>query len=87
MESMSFNSNTSLIAIPLCVCVQGFVELAALEEILDPYLTSQSRENFELSKKHLGSWDIQGNERWVVYRELCGSLRPTYTLLASVVQM
>lgn len=45
------------------IFLQGFVELAALEDILDPYLDDDSRNNFELSKKHLGSWDIEGNER------------------------
>jgi hypothetical protein len=45
------------------VGLQGFVELAALEDILDPYLDYNSRNNFELSKKHLGAWDIQGDER------------------------
>ena len=47
----------------VCLPLQGFVELAALEDILEPYLDSESRENFENSKKHLGSWDIRGNER------------------------
>ena len=40
------------------------MELTALEEILEPYLTPDSKENFELSRKHLGSWDIEGNERY-----------------------
>lgn len=42
---------------------KGFVELAALEDILEPYLEEESRHFFEESKKHLGSWDIQGEER------------------------
>lgn len=48
----------------MSVCVQGFVELAALEDILAPYVTQESRGNFDLSRKHLGSWDIEGNERF-----------------------
>lgn len=43
--------------------IHGFVELMALEEILEPFLDADSRNNFELSKKHLGSWDIEGDER------------------------
>lgn len=39
------------------------MELVALEDILQPYLDDESRSNFELSKKHLGEWDIEGNER------------------------
>lgn len=43
--------------------LQGFIELVALEDILEPYLDEDSRNNFELSKKHLGAWDIEGDER------------------------
>ena len=42
---------------------QGFVELAALKDILEPFLDAESRKNFEESKQHLGAWDIEGNER------------------------
>lgn len=62
----SYTDSIGLVVMFVCLCVgQGFVELAALEDILEPYLDNESRENFELSKKHLGAWDIQGNERSV----------------------
>ena len=39
------------------------MELVALEDLLAPYLDDESKRNFSLSRKHLGEWDVEGNNR------------------------
>ena len=43
--------------------LQAYIELGALEEVLQPFIDDVSKDKFDRIREHLASWDVQPNER------------------------
>ena len=50
---------------------QAYIELASLEEMLEPYLSEQSLTNFESSREYLAEWDVHADDKLVNVHNSC----------------